>query len=80
MESKIAQEALTALSALAAALKSKFADFYDTLMPAMIRILQTLPSEGDKYIDIRTLLIESMGFILGSIAETRLDKFVTDSN
>jgi hypothetical protein len=78
-ESKIAQEALTALSALAAALKTNFAGFYDTIMPAMIRIMQTLPQTGEQYTDIRTLLIECMGFVLGSIADSRKDQFNQDS-
>ena len=61
---------------MAAALKSNFAGFYDTMMPAMMRIMQSLPTTET---DIRTLLIECMGFILGSIAETRTDQFTTDA-
>lgn len=41
-QSRIAQEALTALSAMAASLKKDFASYYDTLMPVLTRILNSV--------------------------------------
>ena len=78
-DSKVAQEALTALSTLAAALKTHFAAFYDKIMPAMMRIMASLPS-SEQYAEIRSLVIECMGFILGSIADTRKDQFIRDAS
>jgi hypothetical protein len=61
---------------MAASLKKQFAGFYDTLMPVMMKIMNSLPKDAN---DVRTLVIECMGFLLSSIAETRKEQFSTDS-
>lgn len=38
-ESRVAKEALTALSVLAASLKDNFAKYYDTMLPVMTKIM-----------------------------------------
>lgn len=68
---------MTALSTLAASLKKEFAGFYDTLMPVMMRIMTSLPKDTN---EVRTLVIECMGFLLSSIAESRKEQFTTDAN
>lgn len=59
---------------MTASLKKEFANYYDSLMPIMQKIINSVG-----IVEIKTLAIECMGFLLLSIANEKREQFMKDS-
>ena len=63
------EDVLNAISMLSAVIGSEFSKYYNVFMPALKTILHSVPSETNQQINLRTLCIECMGFMVSAIKE-----------
>ncbi|EGR30813.1 Ran binding protein, putative, partial [Ichthyophthirius multifiliis] len=68
---RVLEETLIALSTIAISLQNAFSKYYNTFMPGLTIILQTIQPTTPQEISIRTYTIECMGYLLTSIKENK---------
>lgn len=57
------------LNVSASLIEEKFADYFDSFMPLMIKIIKQVESQTAQQRNLRARTIESMGIMIAAVAE-----------
>lgn len=71
------EDVLNAISIIAVGLDSAFAEYYNSFMPGLKKLLVSIPGENEQQCKIRCLTIECIGHLVASIRQTP-DLFIND--
>lgn len=72
------EEVLNAISMISSVIDDEFAKYYDTFMPALKKLLDTIPNEDETQTRIRLTAIETMSFVMTSIRNE--DRFINEAD